>query len=266
MMTSATLEVLDSEGRADADALVLWQVAARAEALLEALASGTPSQPPLQGLLGYLRNVVLTRITEEETALFEANRAFRHLPAAGSGDAFSQQTRRGDPTGYEVSVNDILRAQAEHLLLRGDIEDLAEAAAAGTGIVDARERKSLTQVVGRLVSRLEAHLLTELVTLTNVDASAAVQTWPSVMGWYPCTESSCIDLSTVPREDAERAVLSRVSTMQVGERLDVTGDRDMEQFGRSLQHARPGLVGWSTMRGSDGATMLTLTVVATISD
>jgi hypothetical protein len=133
VVISETREVLDSEGRADADALVLWQVAARAEVLLEAVASGMPSGPLLKALLGYLRNVVLTRITEEETALVEASRSFRQLSAAGS-----HYTRGEEPAGYEVSLNDVRRAQAEHLLLRGDIEDLAEAADVGTGFVDAR--------------------------------------------------------------------------------------------------------------------------------
>ena len=124
MTISTALEVLDPETRADADALVLWQVAARAAALLEALATGKPSQEPLQVLLGYLRNVVLARIAEEDTVLLEADKS-RRIPSAPHGGSDPE------PAQQQIDLTHVRRARREHLLIRGDIEDLAQADDAG---------------------------------------------------------------------------------------------------------------------------------------
>lgn len=265
MTVIAGLEALDLEARADADALVLWQVTARAEAVLEALAGGMPSQEPLQALLGYLRNVVLTRITEEDTVLLAADRFARQPHGHARVDADDHDTHGHEPTGHQVGVNDLQRARQEHLQLRGDIEDLAEAAHVGTSGTGTAELQALSEVLGRLVSHLEAHLPSELVTLTEVRTGAAVLTWPSVMGWYPLVENSFIDLSAVPPEDARHAVLSKLTTMRAGERLDVEGDGDLEPLAHWLQHSHPGQVSWSTRRGN-GRMLLSLTAVATPMD
>jgi uncharacterized protein (DUF2249 family) len=257
---SAGLEVLDTEARADADALVLWQVTARAEALLEALICGLPSQEPLHALLGYLRNVVLTRITEEDAELLHADRLAHQPHVHGRVDAERQDTDGHGPRDHQVGVNEVRRARQEHLQLRDDIEDLAEAADRGTTAISNAQLQSLSEAVERLVSHLEAHLPSELVTLTEVGTGAAVRSWRSVMGWYPLTESSFIDLSTVPSEDARHAVLSKLSTMRVGERLDVEGDGNLEPLGHWLQHSHPRQVSWSTRR-DNRRMLLSLTVV-----
>jgi hypothetical protein len=258
MTIITALEALDPEARADADALVLWQVAARAAALLEALAAGKPSQEPLQVLLGYLRNVVLARIAEEDTVLLEADESLRIPPAPEGGwdlDPAQQE-------GHHIDLTDIRRARQEHLLIRGDIEDLAEAHDAGPSGLDAPEIQRLSEVIHRLVSRLEVHLAHELVTLTEVGTPAAVATWPSVLRWYPMAEASLLDLSAVPAKHARGVLLSKVLAMTVGEQLDVTGRRDLEQLGPWLQHSHPGRLSWSIVRDHDAAMRLSVTLLA----
>ena len=241
-MTSAETQVADQETRADADALVLWQVAARADALLEAVAVNRPHQVALQSLLGYLRNVVLTRIAEEDTVLLQAYRTC---------------TSTWSSTSQHIEADDLQRARQEHLLLRMDIEDLAEAAdVAGT-----TQRQTLSDVVARLVTHLEAHLRSELSTLTEAGAGTVGLTWRSVLDWYPLAEHRVLDLSTIAPAAARHAALSTLATMPFGERLEVRGDENLEWLGHWLQRVYRGNVRWSTSR-ENGHTQLFLTPVA----
>ena len=61
--SAETLEGLDGCQREDSE--LLWQVAARAEALLADLQDGHPTNSDLAGLLGNAREVVLARITAD---------------------------------------------------------------------------------------------------------------------------------------------------------------------------------------------------------
>ena len=58
----------------------LWQATARAEELLDALATDRPPIQQLNALLGYLREVVLARIAEEDRQAFPLLR--RAAPAS----------------------------------------------------------------------------------------------------------------------------------------------------------------------------------------
>jgi len=50
----------------DEDAQLLWQATARADALMRDLARGKDTQADVEALLGYLREVVLARISDED--------------------------------------------------------------------------------------------------------------------------------------------------------------------------------------------------------
>src|SRR5664280_361084 len=83
----------------------LWQATARAEELLDALATDRPPIQQLNALLGYLREVVLARIAEEDRQAFPLLR--RAAPAS------------------------IARLRQDHLLLCDDVDNLAVPAVAG---------------------------------------------------------------------------------------------------------------------------------------
>jgi hypothetical protein len=83
----------------------LWQATARAEELLDALATDRPPIQQLNALLGYLREVVLARIAEEDRQAFPL-------------------LRRAAPASID-------RLRQDHLLLCDDVDNLAVAAVAG---------------------------------------------------------------------------------------------------------------------------------------
>lgn len=124
-MTQPRTGTADSTG-SDEDALLLWQATARAEELLDALATDRPPIQQLNALLGYLREVVLARVAEEDRQAFPL-------------------LRRAAPASID-------RLRQDHLMLRDDVDDLAVTAAAGG---DPDQLAALTR---RLITRLEEHL------------------------------------------------------------------------------------------------------------
>lgn len=129
-MTSLTRPTSNgpAEGR---DAVLLEQVAARADLLLRDLAAGRPAKPALRPLLEYLREVVLARICQCDSIVFPG-------------------IVRSGPD------RDVERLRHEHLLLREDIEDLAAALSQPEP-----DSSALADVTRRLVHRLQEHLLEE---------------------------------------------------------------------------------------------------------
>lgn len=212
--TSAAAARRDS---VDGDALLIWQAAARAEALLDALAASRPPLPELSALLGYLREVLLARIGEEER---------QFLP-------FLPWT---DPA-------DIDQLRQDHLLLRNDVDELAVAAAAqGSGDPD-----ELSAVTRRLITRLEEHLRREAVALAKIPDGYqdSASGWVRAEHWYLLTEGPLIDLDQLRPDQAEDAVLNRLTHLRAGERVELHGHRVPPCLWRRLQRRSPGDYSWA---------------------
>jgi uncharacterized protein (DUF2249 family) len=189
------------------------------------LARGRDSQPDVEALLGFLREVVLTRISDED----------RHvLP----------MLRRARPEAPELS-----ELQRQHLQLRGDVDDLA----AGAQGHIAREK--LAGVIRRLVNHLEIHLATEAAVLhRNQDAAAEDRAWVAANQWYPLVEGPVIEMDRLRKDQAESAVLNRLARLRPGEELELRSAHDPHAVWVRLQqrdpaahdwHAKPDGAGWS---------------------
>lgn len=220
-MTDGGPGVPDSSRPNDEDAELLWQATARAEELLDDLAAARAPTQELGALLSYLREVVLARIAEEERQVF---------PAVRQADA---------------SNPDIERLRQEHLLLRDDIDELAAAAAAhGSSDPD-----QLTLVTRRLINRLEVHVRSEAAALAKVAGGyrASTSGWATAEHWYPLTEGPLIDVDQLRVDQAEDAVLNRLTHLRDGEHVELHGHGHgvAERLWRRLQRRRPGDFSWS---------------------
>lgn len=206
----------------DEDAQLLWQATARAEALLDDLAADRPSSQELAALLGFLREVVLARIVEEERDVFPA-------------------LRHADPTHRDID-----RLQHEHLLLREDIDDLAAAAAAH--LPD--DPDQLAAAARRLIARLEEHLRSEAAALAAIPGGDQVGAsgWARAQRWYPLTEGPLINLDQLRPDQVEDAVLNRLTHLRAGEQVELRGPEDPQPIWRRLQRRAPGGYSWSERR------------------
>ena len=209
-------------GGSDEDAELLWQATGRADALLEDLAAGRAPGQELGALLGYLREVVLARISEEERQV---------LPTL----------RQADPSHADAD-----RLHQDHLQLRDDIDDLAAAAAArGSGDPD-----ELGAVTRRLVTRLEEHLRTEAAALDRLAGGyqASASGWAGAEHWYPLTEGPLIEMDRLRPDQADDAVLYRLTHLRAGEQVELHGHDDPQRLWRRLECRAPGDYSWSERR------------------
>ncbi len=218
---------------ADEDAQLLWQAAVRAETLLDNLAAGRSSAPALAALLGYLREVVLTRIAEEEGLLVVA-----------SGQA-------------GTSHPGIDRVREEHLLLRNTIDDLA--AAADDHSPDAAG--GLAAVTRRLIAGLEEHLRHEAAVLAKSPGGQQVRTsnWAVAAHWYPLTEGPQIDLDQLHPDQAEDAVLNRLANLRPAEHVELRGHDDPQHLWHRLQQRCPGSYDWRPRRDGHDSWIVSVT-------
>ena len=221
-MTQPRTGTADSTG-SDEDALLLWQATARAEELLDALATDRPPIQQLNALLGYLREVVLARIAEEDRQAFPL-------------------LRRAAPTSID-------RLRQDHLRLRDDVDDLAVAAAAG-GFGEPDQLAALTR---RLITRLEEHLRHEAGALAQLPGGyrASASGWARAEHWYLLTEGPLIDLDQLRPDQADDAVLNRLTHLRAGEHVELHGHRDPRRLWRRLQRRAPGAYSWSECRDDD---------------
>lgn len=181
---------------ANEDIELLWQAIARAEALLEDLIADQPASADIAALLGYLYEVVLARASEEERQL---------LPVLRDG---------GPATGADAG-----RLERDHLLLRDDVDDLAEAAALyGKSAPD-----QLAAIVRRLIVRLDEHLRAEAAAWAKLPGSYQPGTarWVEFAHWYPLTEGPLIDLDQLPPDQVDSAVLNRLTHLRPGELVEL---------------------------------------------
>ncbi len=207
-------------GSSDEDAELLWQATGRAEALLDDLAAGRPHADELRALLTYLRDVVLARISEEERQVFTSLRQ------------------------VDAEHPDIELLHQDHLQLREDIEGLAAAA----GAHGSRDPDQLSAMVRQLITRLEGHLRSEAATLANLLSggyAAGRSGWANTEHWYLLTEGPVIDLDRLRPEQAEDAVLNRLTHLRAGERVELRCEDNPERLRYRLQRRAPGDYSWS---------------------
>lgn len=211
----------------DEDATILWQATARADALMRDLARGRDSHADVEALLGYLREVVLRRISDED----------RHaLPVL----------RRARPDAPELA-----ELQHQHLQLRGDVDDLASAAQGHTA------REELAGVIRRLVNHLEVHLTTEAALLhRNRDATANERTWVAASHWYPLIEGPVIEMDRLRKDQAVPAVLNRLTRLRPGEHVELRSARDPHGVWVRLQERDPGAHDWQATQDDAGWSVL----------
>jgi uncharacterized protein (DUF2249 family) len=198
----------------DEDARLLWQATARADAFMADLARGRDTAGDLSSLLGFLREVVLARITDEDRHVL---RRLRTEP--GNDAAFAELA-------------------TQHLQLRSDIEDLASAAQ------DEPTREERARVIRRLLAHLEAHLAAEasLVHAVNVDPQ-----WVAANHWFSLVEGPVIDVDALQPDQADGAVLNRLSRLAPGEQVELKGTRDPHPLWLRLQQRDPGGYSWEAI-------------------
>lgn len=213
----------------DEDAKILWQPTARADALMRDLARGRDDQADVGALLGYLREVVLTRISDED----------RHaLPVL----------RRLRPDSPEL-----LELQRQHLQLRGDVDDLAAAAQGHIA------REELAGVIRRLVEHLEIHLATEAAVLhRDQTATADGRAWVAASDWYPLIEGPVIEMDQLRPDQAESAVLNRLTRLRSGERVELRSGHDPHSVWERLQQRDPGGHDWQVRQDDDAGWSVTV--------
>lgn len=207
-----------SDSSQDEDAQLLWQATARAEALLECIEAGQPTAEELGALLGFLHEVVVARISEEDRYLLPS------MPPALVDEATIDQ------------LHD------DHLALRGDIDDLAACASAARLDAD-----RLTVLTRALIGRLENHLRNEAAVLSSVPGGYCAEPaeWMTAAHWYPLTEGQLIDMGQLRPDQAEDAVLNRLARLRPGEGVDVRGTGDAKRLWSRLHRREPGGYIWT---------------------
>lgn len=232
-MTDPGVRTSLSNGANDEDAELLWQATGRADALLDDLAAGRPPAAELSALLGYLREVVLTRIAEEERQVFPA-------------------LRQVDPSHPDVD-----RLCQDHVLVRADVDDLAAAAAAH----DPRDTDQLAAVTRRLISRLEGHLRNEATALAKLPGGyhASASGWARAQHWYSLTEGPLIDMDQLRPDQAEDAVLNRLTHLRADEHVELHGHSDPQRLWRRLRGRAPDGYSWSERREDPNGWIVSVT-------
>ena len=203
----------------DEDTCILWQATARADALMADLARGRDTVEDLDVLLGFLREVVLARITDED----------RHVLSA----------LRQNP-GNDAVLEELAR---QHLQLRSDIEDLAAASQ------DQPAREERARLIRSLLRHLEDHLAAEAPLLHTVNAG---RDWVAANHWFPLTEGPVINIDALRHDQADGAVLNRLTRLRPGEELVLRGRHDPHPLWLRLQQRDPGGYSWEATQDSDG--------------
>ena len=196
---------------AEEHVLLLWQVAARAEEVLTAVAAGRWPGAELAALAGYAQAEVLRQASDEEALLF---------PAA--------------------PARDVTGLARDHARLRSAADMLARAAAgeqpmsAGQAAATARD----------FATQLERHLRVEDSLLSS---GRAAQSPPGTAAhggrrheWYPLTEGPVVDLDALPPGEAVAAAVDRLLRMYSGERVELQSGTDLEPVWREVSELCPG--------------------------
>ena len=202
---------------ADEHALLLEQVAIRAEDVLAVAAQNRWPARELRRLLGYLRVEVLRQAEDEEMLLFAGLGA-----SAGRG-----------------------RLGRDHTRLREATEAL-ERAAAGDGTWSSAW---LATVIRDLVCQLERHLAAEERLLATGGVPGQAQAVTGLGGhpheWYPLTEGPVIDLDALPPGQVIDAATDRLLRLRRGEQVELRSGRDPWLVWRRMDEISPGGYGFA---------------------
>lgn len=209
---------------AEEHALLLEQVAIRAEDVLTAAAGNRWPARELPRLLGYVRAEVLRQAADEEMLLF---------------------TPRGTSPGQA-------RLSRDHARLR-DATEMLERAAAGEATWSPARVATVTR---DLVCQLERHLAAEERLLTAGGAQGREQAVSRLGGhrheWYPLTEGPVIDLDALPPGQVIDAVTERLLRLGRGEQLELCSDRDPWLVWRQMDDVSPGGYGFAYLGDGPG--------------
>lgn len=197
-------------------ALLLRQVAVRAEALLAVAATGRWPAAELEALVGYLRAEILRQTADEEVLLFPA---------------------RGAPRG-------LARLACGHVRLRAGIETL-ERAAGGEGDSPAM----IASATRALLGQLERHLAEEDAVLAAPGGRGSVPA-TTTLGrpsheWYPLTEGRVIELDALPPDQAVEAAARRLMRLRYDECVEMRSGRDPVLVWQRIDELAPGRYGFT---------------------
>lgn len=204
----------------DEHALLLAQVAGRAEQVLAAIAEDRWPAEELRALVGYLRAELLHHAADEEWLLF---------PARHPAPVFGRLARD----------HDRLRAATEVL----------EQAAADAGL---HSSVQVAVVTRDLLDQLRGHLAAEELALAAADAPASV---PATTGpgsrqheWYQLTEGPVINLDALPRDEVTDAAVDRLMRLRSGEQVELRSARDPEAVWQRIDQLSPGRYGFAYLQ------------------
>jgi uncharacterized protein (DUF2249 family) len=200
---------LDSRARlSDEHAVLLWQICAYVDELVEAARSGRGLIAAFDTLLKFLRYRLLPYLTAEERQLAAAE-----LPPAHRAQQLI------DHDEIRESVESIETAQTEALTL------LATAA---------------------LVSRIDEHVRAEQTWLPGHRHSAPDNTGTDrIAGWVlPLLLTNDIDLDTLPAGSADALVLTRLLRMRCGDAVRLRARHDLHPLWRQLRARNHGDHAW----------------------
>ncbi len=196
---------------AEEHVLLLWQVTARTEELMAAIADGGWPGVELTALADYAEAEVLRQASDEEALLF---------PAAPAPE--------------------VAGLARDHARLRSAADLLARAAAGERPL----SRGQVATTARDFVTQLERHLQSEENLLAP--GRGVQQGVPGIaLGghqheWYPLTEGPVVDLDALPQDQAAAAAVDRLLRMRRGEQVELQSGTDLELVWREISQLIPG--------------------------
>lgn len=204
---------------ADEHEVLLHEVGARTDRLLETLAGGEWPAQEMRALLDYLRYEVLDQATHEERLLY---------PLVRRG--FADQRVR--------------RLLDEHVQLRDAADALAAEATAPAG---RRHPDRLASVLTDLTAALRRHLREEQEVLAAVTPAGitSLRRSPHRHEWFPMTEGALLDLDHLPADGATAAVVDRLTRLRPGEGVELRSTAPLGAVETALRrHGTTADLGW----------------------
>ena len=192
-------------------ALLMGQVALRAEDVLAATAGRQWPARELHALAGYLRAELLRHAEDEEWRLFRASAATAGLAQLGR----------------------------DHVRLRSLVEAL-ERAADGTGT---HSRVELAGLTCDLLAQLQRHMVAEEAVLASgTPGTVPAMTSPGTHQhrWYPLTEGPVVDLDALPPDEMTDAAVDRLQRLRAGERVEFRSSRDTAEIWQRMDQLESG--------------------------
>lgn len=213
---------------ADEHSLLLHEVDARVQRILDVLARGGWPDADVEMLLAYLRYVVLDQAAHEEGLLY---------PLARDGSADQR----------------LQRLSEDHVHLRDLTHDLADTAAAERG---PRDPERLAELLVELTTGLEEHVRAEEEALTPA-TPLGVEALRGPMhstGWFLLTEGDVLDYDRLPPAFAGWATVERLMRMRAGDRVEIRSGRSLDPLHTLLRRRGESAdFGWSYLEEGPGA-------------